>query len=257
MAFSHAAVYEAEQETAEARRERLILEHLPQVRYHASRIHEVFHGAVSLDDLMSSGVIGLIAAIDHFDASYNVKLSTYADFRIRGAIMDSIRNRNGIGRTNRPQVRRIQSAIDRLEQRLLRVPTEEEIGAELGLSLEQYRTLLQENRAVRICSLDAAPANTEDITFEFFLADRSGDQPEERLEREQLHKILADGVRRMPLIERQVLSLYYVEQLTLREIGEVMKLHGSRISQLKTQAILRLRAWLDQKCPGLRSGGQR
>jgi RNA polymerase sigma factor FliA len=250
MAFSHVAIYEAEHESAEARRERLILENMPQVRYLAHRIYERLPASFCLEDLISAGIVGLISAIDSFESDRGLKLSTYAGYRIRGAIMDSIRGADGMRPSHRRQMKLIQSAIRQLEQRLGRAPSEEEIVGELGTSVDEYRATLLENQAVKIGSLDAVPANTQDITFVYYLADRSEDQPGQKFEREQLQRIIADGIRRMPLLERQVLSLYYVEGLNLREIGDMMKLHNSRISQIKTQAILRLRVMLEKKWPG-------
>src|ERR1017187_2770573 len=138
-------------------RERLILDHLSNVRWIAMRIHEKIGGAVGLEDLISSGGIGLINAVDSFDPKFNVKLKTYAEHKIRGAILDSIRGMDGIPAHKRKNLKHIQATIGALEQRLQRAPEEEEIAAEMGISLHAYQEALLEVRGVSLGSLDAAP----------------------------------------------------------------------------------------------------
>src|ERR1700733_4433712 len=136
-------------------RESLILEHLSNVRWIAMRIHEKIGGAVSLEDLISSGVIGLIHAVDSYDPKYNVKLKTYAEHKIRGAILDSIRGMDGIPAHKRKRLKQVQAAINALGQSLQPAPVEEEIAAELHLGLREYQEWLLELRGVSIGSLDA------------------------------------------------------------------------------------------------------
>src|SRR6202163_862220 len=123
-------------------RERLILEHLPQVRLIARRIHERLPESVNLEDLISTGTLGLIAAIDRFDSEHNVKLKTYAEYKIRGAILDSLRGLDWAPRQQRKRVKQIESAIAAIEQRVHRAPTEDEIARELNLELDQYHSWL-------------------------------------------------------------------------------------------------------------------
>jgi RNA polymerase sigma factor for flagellar operon FliA len=193
----------AQVEDACLERERLILEHLPQVRLIARRIHERVPDSVSLDDLVSTGIVGLISAIDNFDPSQNVKLRTYAEYKIRGAILDSLRGLDWASRDRRRKAKQIEAAIAAAEQKASRTASEEEVASELELGLNEYRQWLVEVRGLTLNSLDYTT----------------------------------------------VLSLYYKEELTLREISEVMKLHLSRISQLKSQAILRLRTYLQKRWP--------
>src|SRR5690349_20128619 len=136
--------YSTTPETTSEERERLILEHLPQVRLIARRIHERLPENVGLEDLISAGVVGLIAAIDRFDARHNVKLKTYAEYKIRGAILDSLRGLDWAPRQQRRRAKLIESAIASLEQRYQRTPTEEEIAAHLGLSVAEYQNWLSE-----------------------------------------------------------------------------------------------------------------
>src|SRR5450432_4661321 len=123
-------------ESAAAERERLILEHLPQVRLIARRIHERLPDSVSLEDLISTGIVGLISAIDRFDTAHNVKLKTYAEYKIRGAILDSLRGLDWAPRQQRKRAKQIESAIAAIEQRIQQMPTEEEIATELGLDID-------------------------------------------------------------------------------------------------------------------------
>jgi RNA polymerase sigma factor for flagellar operon FliA len=246
------AAYQEEIQATETNREQLILEHLPLVRWIAYRIRDRLPPEFSLDDLVSVGIIGLINAIDSFDPSQNVKLGTFASYRIRGAIMDSIRGMDGIAAHHRKLVKQIQSTITALEQRLQRQPSEEEIAREMGLPLDEYQALLLQTRAVTVGSLDAAPPNTEKMSFLSVIADRADYEPGHQFEREELKRVVAEGVRCLPPVERQILGLYYQEELNLKEIAEIMNLHYSRISQLKSQAILRLRALLAKKWPNMR-----
>src|SRR5882762_2522639 len=140
----------------EDERERLILEHLPQVRLIARRIQERLPESVSLDDLISTGVIGLISAIDHFDPTHNVKLKTYAEYKIRGAILDSLRGLDWAPRQKRRKSKQIEAAIAIAEQRLQGPPPEEEIAAELGITLEEYHEWLVEIRGLNLASLEYA-----------------------------------------------------------------------------------------------------
>ncbi len=234
------------EETA-AERERLILEHLPQVRLIARRIHERLPVSVSLEDLISTGIIGLIAAVDNFDPGQNVKLKTYAEYKIRGAILDSLRGLDWAPRDKRRKAKRIEAAISAAEQRLHRAVTGEEIATELGLEVGEYHEWLAEVRGLTLNSFDNAPGGEDGRSVLDFVADSEEKSPLRLLESAELEELLAEAIDRMPPVERDVLSLYYQEDLTLREIAEIMNVHLSRISQLKSQAILRLRAYVDKR----------
>jgi RNA polymerase sigma factor for flagellar operon FliA len=238
----------AEQPVSDAERERLILEHLPQVRLIARRIQERLPENIALEDLISTGVIGLISAIDHFDPCHNVKLKTYAEYKIRGAILDGLRGLDWAPRQKRRQAKQIEAAIAAVEQRVQRAPAEEEIAAELKITVEEYRSWLVEIRGLNIASLEGAGPETGKDLLQF-IADEGGGQPAALLERAELQRLLAEGIEGIPPIERTVLGLYYQEELTLREIAEIVKLHESRISQLKSQAIVRLRNYLASRWP--------
>jgi RNA polymerase sigma factor for flagellar operon FliA len=245
--------YQTIPETVEDEREQLILEHLPQVRLIARRIHEKLPESVCLDDLISTGIVGLITAIDNFDPSHNAKLRTYAEFKIRGAILDSLRGLDWAPRQKRKKAKQIEAAIGKAEQRLQRVPREEEVAAQLDLSLEEYRQWLVEVRGVNLGSLEqASPDGEGSYDLLKYVAGQDENSPARLLERGELEKLLAAAIEKMPHVERTILSLYYYEELTLREIAQVVDLHESRVSQLKSQAILRLRTYIEKRWPNQR-----
>jgi len=237
--------YHAEESTS-AERERLILEHLPQVRLIARRIHERLPESVSLDDLISTGVIGLIAAVDHFDPSQNTQLKTYAEHRIRGAILDGLRDMDWAPKKKRRRAKQIEATIAALEQRLGRAPAEDEIAAELKIGLEEYQQWLYEASGLTIGSLEVGSEN-QDGDLLNYIPDSQETLPSKKFERAELERLLASAIEQMPKMERTVLSLYYQEEATLREIAEITNLHLSRIAQLKSQAILRLRTYMERR----------
>lgn len=236
-----------------AERERRILEHLPQVRLIARRIHERLPESVSIDDLISTGIVGLISAIDRFDPIHQVKLKTYAEYKIRGAILDSLRGLDWAPRQQRKRAKQIEAAIAVAEQRLKRAPTEEEIAAQLGLSMSEYHEWLVDIQGVNLGSLEASSGDDDGRDLLKYISDKEENWPSRLVERAELERLLADAIDRMPAIEKTVLSLYYQEELTLREIAKIVGLHESRISQLKSQALLRLRTYLE-KCWPMKRG---
>jgi RNA polymerase sigma factor for flagellar operon FliA len=250
--ISSAEVSYSSEITSPLNREQLILEHLPQVKLIARRIHERLPVSVSLDDLISTGVLGLIAAIDRYDPTQDVKLKTYAEYKIRGAILDSLRDLDWAPRQQRKRAKLIESAISKLEQQLQRHPTEEEIAGHLEISIEEYQEWLGDARSLTIGSLENAGTEEEGRNLLRYIADSDEAWPSQILERSELERLLAKAIDRMPGIEKTVLSLYYFEELTLREIAQVAGLHESRISQLKTQAIMRLRTYMKRHWPDRR-----
>ena len=233
-------------------RERLIVEHLPQVRLIARKIHERLPDNIMLDDLLSAGAVGLINAIDNFDPRQNVKLRTYAEFRIRGAILDSLRDTDWAPRMKRRLARDLESAVARAEQKLGRSPEEEEIAAELSISVETYRRQLSEVAVLDIGEIEFHRDDNETPVLLKYVAATDEASPALQLERAELERLIAASIDGIPKIEKTVLSLYFYEELTLREIGEIMDLHFSRVSQIKSQAILRLRSAIARRWPGVR-----
>jgi len=235
--------------TPEKSREDLILEHLPQVKLIARRIHERLPVSVSLEDLVSVGVVGLIAAIDRYDPTHDVKLKTYAEYKIRGAILDNLRGLDWAPRQQRKRAKLIEHAIAGLEQELQRMPTEEEIAARLQIPVAEYQEWLSESRGLTLGSLENAGSDEEGCNLLRYLADSDEHWPSQIVERAELERLLASAIDKMSDLEKSVLSLYYYEEMTLREIAKVLSLHESRISQLKSQAILRLRSYMQKRWP--------
>jgi RNA polymerase sigma factor for flagellar operon FliA len=238
---------ELELQFSASERDQLILEHLSQVKLIARRIHDRLPASVSLDDLISSGVVGLISAIDRYDKKHEVKLKTYAEYKIRGAILDSLRGLDWAPRQQRRRSKLIEAAIGELEQELHRMPDENEIADFLSLSVAEYYDWLADAGNLTIGSLENAGTEEDGCDLLKYLADSGQKWPSQILERAQLEKSLANAIERIPEIERTVLSLYYYEEMTLREIAKIVNLHESRISQLKSQAILRLRSYMQKR----------
>jgi len=251
-AITNAEFYTPAATIEASERERLILDHLSHVRWVAMRIHEKIGGAVSLEDLVSAGVIGLINAVDSYDPKFNVKLKTYAEHRIRGSILDSIRGLDGIPAHKRKRLKEVEAAIATAEQRLQRVPGEEEIAAELRISLAAYQDMLTELRAVSLGSLDEVADGFSESKLLRYVAQDEENAPARILERAELEKLLIDAVNKMPRLEKTILTLYYKEEQNLQDIAQILGIHTTRVCQLKSQAVLRLRAYVMKKWPSSR-----
>ena len=231
-------------------REGLILEHLPQVRMLARKIHARLPDSISLDDLVSTGILGLISAIDRFDPSRHVHLRTYAEHKIRGGMLDSLRRLDWAPRQQRKRAKQIEAAIAAAEQRLHRSPDEQEIAAELNLTVDRYHQWQVNVRGLKLGRLESArsdDSNSRDLLQ--FVSGNPSEWPSAVLERSELQRALGRAISGIPDIEQTVLSLYYHYELTLREIAKIVGLHESRISQLKLQAILRLRVSMAKLWP--------
>jgi RNA polymerase sigma factor for flagellar operon FliA len=228
------------------KREALVLEHLPQVRLIARRIHDRLPDHIPLEDLVSTGIIGLIAAIDNYDPSQKVQLKTYAEHRIHGAIIDSLRETDWVPRETRKKAKTIDAAIHKLRQRLGRDPAEEEIATELNVDLAEYQKWLTELCSMELEPLQYVSSDNQSVDLLKFISDDESMWPSRTVERSELERILALAIERMPKVERIVLSLYYYEELSLREISWIMGVHLSRVGQLRVQGILRLRSHLQR-----------
>ncbi|MDQ2841908.1 MAG: FliA/WhiG family RNA polymerase sigma factor [Acidobacteriota bacterium] len=227
----------------------IILSHMPQVRTIASRICNRLTPRVELNDLISAGTIGLLKAIDRFDSSRNICLKTYAEYKIRGAILDTIRTLDGVQPHKRKRIRQVEDAIAASQQKLQRAPTQEEIAAELNLTLQEYQLWMVELRKVTLMNCDITEDEDEPSLWNLISSDEEEASPARILERSELARILSKAIDKLPLNERTVLSMYYRDELMLREIASAMNIHTSRVSQLRTQAVLRLRSYLSAKWP--------
>lgn len=231
-------------------RERLILEHLQQVKLIASRIHDKLPESVILDDLVSAGVLGLIEAVDKFDASLNVKLKTYAEHKIRGAILDSLRSLDWAPRNKRRKAKLIEAAISAAEKTFKRTAVEEEVAQHLGVPLEEYHHWLVEVRGINLAPLEQrGSSDGEGTDLLRFVYDTDDEWPSQLFERSELERLVALTIERLPEIERTIITLYYHKEMTLRQIARIVSLHETRVSQLKSQAILRMRSTLRAKWP--------
>ncbi len=231
-------------EMSAADRDQLLLEHLPTVRYLARRIHERLPQHVELDDLISAGVVGLIDAFSKFDHNKKVQFKSYAQFRIRGAILDSLRTLDWSPRELRRKGRAVEEAIRSVTQRLGRAPAEQEIAAEMGLTLSEFQQLLGDLKGLEIGSLHME--RTED-SGDQELAYIPGSPEEDPLFlclKGELKQRLTDAIDELPERERLVLTLYYFEELTMKEIGLTLGVVESRVSQIHSAAVLRLRVAL-------------
>jgi RNA polymerase sigma factor for flagellar operon FliA len=229
---------------AEQEREQLLLEHLPSVRYIARRIHERLPQHVEIDDLISAGVVGLIDAYAKFDSSKKVQFKSYAQFRIRGAILDSLRTLDWSPRELRRKGRAIEEAIRALTQRLGHSPDEGEIAREMGVGLVDYQMLLGELKGLEIGSLHMERGEDTGEEELAYIPGAPEDDPLFRCLKGEVRQRLADAIDELPEKERMVLTLYYYEELTMKEIGLTLGVVESRVSQIHSAAVLKMRVAL-------------
>jgi RNA polymerase sigma factor for flagellar operon FliA len=224
--------------------EQLLLEHLPIVRFLARRIHERLPQHVDMEDLVSAGVLGLMDAFSKFDPRKKVQFRSYAQFRIRGAILDSLRTLDWSPRDLRRKGRAAEEAVRALTARLGRAPNESEVAAEMGLSLEGYQALLGDLKGLEIGTLHVE--HNEDSGEEelAYLPGRPEDDPLFHCLRGEMQAKLTQAIEHLPERERLVMTLYYYEELTMREIGMTLGVVESRVSQIHASAVVHLRAAL-------------
>jgi RNA polymerase sigma factor for flagellar operon FliA len=235
----------ASQPTAEER-ERLLMEHLVSVRFIARKLHQTLPRHVELDDLVSAGMVGLMEACNRFDARRHVQFKSYAQFRIRGAILDWLRTLDWGPRELRRKGRAIAEATRVLTQRLGRAPGEQEIAAAMEVELEELQQLLGELRSLELGSLNAEHSkDEEDEELEYVPASPEEDPLFLCLVSESRQRLI-DAIEELPEKERLVLTLYYYEELTMREIGLTLGVVESRVSQIHSGAVRRLRSTLGQ-----------
>jgi RNA polymerase sigma factor for flagellar operon FliA len=224
--------------------ERILLEHLPVVRFLARRIHERLPQHVDVEDLVSAGVVGLMDAFTKFDPRKKVQFRSYAQFRIRGAILDSLRTLDWSPRELRRKGRAVEEAIRVLTARLGRPAGEAEVAAEMALSLEEYQQLLGDLKGLEIGTLHVE--HNEDSGEEelAYVPGRPEDDPLFRCLRGEMEERLTDAIQSLPDRERLVMTLYYYEEMTMREIGLALGVVESRVSQVHASAVVHLRAAL-------------
>lgn len=224
----------------------LIQEYTPLVRRIAHHLMARLPSHVVLDDLIQAGMMGLLEAASRYDASKGASFETYAGIRIRGAIIDEVRRGDWTPRSVHRNARRVSEAIAQVEHRIGRDAADSEVAAELGIGIAEYQSLLQDSVDSRLFSYDQLTETTEEAPAEQFTS--SEPDPRQLLESDGFKRALAKAIGGLPERERLVLSLYYDEELNLKEIGRVLGVSESRISQIHSQAALRLRGRLRDWC---------
>jgi RNA polymerase sigma factor for flagellar operon FliA len=231
-------------------RERLVVAYSPMVKFVAGRLGAGLPSHVDDADLISYGLIGLIGAIERFEPERGIKFETFAMTRIRGAIIDELRSLDWVPRSVRARAREIEAAQSRLEHELQRAPTEEELAAKLGIDEEELQASLLEIANSSVYALDelwtVSDASGDQVSLLDTIKDPRADDPQESLDSSEIKDRLTDAIGSLPEREQLVVALYYYENLTLREIGEVLGVTESRVSQLHTKAVMRLKSHLQQ-----------
>jgi RNA polymerase sigma factor for flagellar operon FliA len=229
-------------------RERLVVAYSPLVKYVAGRMASGLPAHVDEADLISYGLVGLISAIGRFEPEREIKFETYAITRIKGAIIDELRSLDWVPRSVRARARDIERANSRLEHKLQRAPTDEEMSAELDITVDEFQEALLQISNSTVAALDelwtVGDASGDQVSLLDTLQDPRALDPAAVVDATELKDRIADAIARLPEREKLVVALYYYENLTLREIGEVLGVTESRISQLHTKAVLRLRSRL-------------
>nr|WP_284446240.1 FliA/WhiG family RNA polymerase sigma factor [Paenibacillus hunanensis] len=228
-------------------KKKLIENYLGTVEYVSSRLAIGLPKNVSKDDLMSNGVMGLIDAIEKFDYKRGLQFETYASWRVRGAILDGLRQGDWVPRSVREKARKIEDAYQQLEQKYLRSVSDAEISEYLDVSEREFQTMLQDVAVMTITSLEDPIREEESETRMSLIVDEKAKNPDRSVNDFVLKELLMKGIEKLTEKERTVVSLLYYEDLSLSEIAEVMSLSPSRISQLHSKAILRLRGALDKQ----------
>ena len=229
-------------------RDELILAYVPLVKYVAGRVGMGLPSNVDFDDLVSFGFFGLVDAVEKFDPARGVKFETYAVNRIRGAVIDGLRSIDWVPRSVRQKAKELENTIASLEAKLGRPATDAEVSEALNLSLEEYHELLSQVKGITLASLDEVwtgdPEEEGKIRFGQMIENTASEDPSALVEEVEVKRLLAEAIDQLPERERLVVSLYYYEGLTLKEIGQVIGVSESRISQIHTKAIVRLRGRL-------------
>lgn len=230
-------------------RDDLIEEYAPLVKYIAERLFARLPASIEVEDLINTGILGLIDAIDKFIPDRGVKFKTYAEFRIRGAMLDYLRRQDWAPRSMRRKERELAHVFRELEQKNKRPASHEEAAEALGVSMDEFSDLLYKARGLSLLSLNRPKAEEGDEEVKElgeFIPDEPEKSPFEVLKRQEVRDLLAQQIDTLPEKERMVVSLYYYNELTMKEVGQVLGVTESRVSQLHSSAILRLRGVLEE-----------
>jgi RNA polymerase sigma factor for flagellar operon FliA len=238
---------EANTEIPPSLKEQIVLEHTPLIRYVVNRIAVRLPSHIDLEDLHNTGVIGLMDAIEKYDPEKNCKFKTYAEFRIKGAILDQLRSLDWVPRSVRQKGRRLERAYGEVEQRLGRSASEEEVADSLGMQIDKFHELLNQVRGISLVNLEELGAGSDGERsggFGDIVEDVHAENPFASLKLQQMRRIVAETIGTLPEKERLVVSLYYYEDLNMKEIGTILGITESRVCQIHTKAVLRLRSKL-------------
>mgnify|MGYP000422684289 FL=1 len=236
-----------ETEITEENREEVIKKYSPMIKYVANRIAMRLPPHIEVDDLISVGVLGLMDAISKYDSSRGAKFKTYAEFRVRGAILDELRAMDWVPRSIRQKASNVDKVVQGLQSKLSRAPEDEEVAKEMGLSLDQFHNTLNETKSIPIFSLEdlgIAKESGEQQSLLDCLAGKADADPQTQIRLVELKEIIAKAIDTLPEKERLMVSLYYYEELTMKEIGAVLDITESRVSQIHSKAVYRLRTKL-------------
>ena len=228
-------------------REEVIIRYSPMIKYVANRIAMRLPPHIEVDDLISVGVLGLMDAISKYDSSRGAKFKTYAEFRVRGAILDELRAMDWVPRSIRQKASSVDKVVQSLQVKLSRSPEDEEVAKEMGVSLEQFHATLNETKSIPVFSLDdlgIAKDSGEQQSLLDCLAGKADADPQTQIRLTELKEIIAKAIDTLPEKERLMVSLYYYEELTMKEIGAVLEITESRVSQIHSKAVYRLRTKL-------------
>jgi len=230
-------------------RDELIKEYTPLIRFVAKKIAMRLPANIELDDLMSSGVIGLMDALEKYDPTRDNQFKTYAEFRIRGAILDELRSQDWVPRSIREKSKMLEKAFSKAEKKLGRFASNKEVAKELGVSLNELHDLLSQTKTVSILNIDAVnDFSYSDKRNLLNLIDATeNDSPLTKLSKEATQKVINQVLDDLPEKQKLVLALYYYEDLNLKEIGDILEVTESRVSQLHTQAMIKLKGKLKKK----------
>jgi RNA polymerase sigma factor FliA len=232
-------------------RDQLILAYSPLVKYVAGRMSSGLPAHIEEGDLVSYGLLGLIGALDRFDLSRNIKFETYAISRIKGSIIDELRALDWVPRSVRSWARKVEAAVTRLENELMRAPTDEETAAALGIDVDEFQEILAQISCSSVVALDefwdSMVTGQDRVNLIDTIRDSEAPDPSRAYRIQNIKETLAGAIQRLPEREKIVIGLYYYEGMTLKEIGEVLGVTESRVSQLHTKAILRLRGRIKEE----------
>ena len=234
-------------EISPANSEQVIKEYAPMIKYVANRIAMRLPPHIEVDDLISVGVLGLIDAIEKFDPTRGAKFKTYAEFRVRGAILDELRSLDWVPRSVRQKAASLDNVCQKLQARFGRPPEDEEVAEEMGMTMDEFFNTLNETHSMPLLSLeDLGISNDESDQRNLLdcLAGKSDSDPHTQLRLTELKTVIAKAIDTLPEKERLMISLYYYEELTMKEIGEVLGITESRVSQIHSKAVFRLRSKL-------------